>query len=221
MKKLIVATLAVAIVFGAGNALAANLFIKAADVVLVDPLDPASAVDASAPADWQTTYQTQSGSFDNAIRFWIGIFLDPAGGDMNAAEFTLLYNMSFTGVLAGDTTLLPGALDLGDSAGEFILGLGGCWNETIEALRTDYLNFSGAIPQDHVLADFGGVTPSSFGGEPGISTCGNQPGPLTLGGADGGSTANVSFPDGACVLNPSSPVVPNDASSMGSLKARY
>ncbi|RKZ13209.1 hypothetical protein DRQ53_11555 [bacterium] len=208
MKKLLIATLAVACIFGAVGASAQTI-----------------AVSAKVGGMYQQTFDTPVGPFNTAV------WMDTTGLDANAAEFVVtdllaLIPGSFklSTVKINNTTL-----DLGDnSVGEYLLSFGGCVSggAQVELIDVQYGDFGGAAGADIVMFlrgfEPGDSRPSSFGGEPGFVDCGSIKHNMTVGGTDGGTTGSgVVFPDGTCVLNPTPEAVPNEGDSFGSLKGRF
>ena len=208
MKKLLSATLAVALVFGASSAFAQTMSIGAA------PVGGSPAVLFDAPI---------------GIQYDVVVTLDPGGESSSAAEFVMTeISNDFPGIFKTFTAKFNDALDLGvNAAGEYILSFKGCFPDaTVEMVRLTYGNFQGGPGADTVLTlrglQPGDSAPSSFGGELGFIDCSDNGIVAALGGTDGGFTgAGVEFPDGSCVLNATAVVVDNEAGSMGQLKARF
>ena len=125
MKKLLSATLAVALVFGASSAVAQSMSVGAGPV-------------AGAPAP---LFDAPLG-----ITYDVVVTLTP-GGESSAAEFVMteLANV-VPGIFKTATAKFNGALDLGDNlAGEYILAFGGCFPDgAIEMVRVSYGNFQAA-----------------------------------------------------------------------------
>jgi hypothetical protein len=208
MKKLLSATLAVALVFGASSAIAQTMYIGAG------PLGGAPSALFDVPG---------------GIQFDVVATLDPGGESSSAAEFVMSeLNVINPGIFKLGTAKFNGALDLGEnSLGEYILAFQGCFPDaTVEMVRVTYGTFGGTPAPDTVLTlrgfQAGDTQPSSFNGELGFIDCSDNGIVATLGGTDGGFTgADVEFPDGSCVLNATPVVVDNEAGSMGQLKTRF
>lgn len=206
MKKLFAATLAVALVFGAGSAVAQSMAVQV----------------GLASGPYQTFYAPVTGSFDEADNFKIGVLLDTGSGDANAAEFILSPLPAGAGLFTQGIFKFNDALDLGNNAiGEYILSFKGCFSGSIEMLRIEMLDFSGKTPQDMVMT-IAGIPTGTFGGELGVSSCASLPVLTPMGGTDGGTTGADTFvPDGAACLNPVQVPVDAVSSSMGQLKGRF
>lgn len=209
MKKLLSATLAVALVFGASSALAQTMSIGSG------PL-------GGDPQPWFDIGQGQ--------QFDVVVSLDAGPSATSAAEFVATELLiEAPGVFKLGTAKINNTpLDLGDNAlGEYILSFSGCVNPgLIQLVRVTYGTFGGPVPVDTVLRlrglQPGDSQPSSFNGQLGYVDCTDVKFTATLGGTDGGITGSgVIFPDGGGVINGTPLVVDNDAGSMGQLKARF
>ena len=210
MKKLLSATLAVALVFGASSAFAQTMMVSGGvtgsgtDSQVLDLVGP---------------------QFDIIVR------LDPVGSASSAAEFVMTELLNeVPGIFKLSTAkILNTPLDLGDNTqGEYILAFGECVAPIgmVELVRVGYGAFGGPVPNDTVvtLRGFqpGDSQPSSFNGELGFVDCNDNKFVTALGGADGGVTGSgVVFPDGGMVINATPLAVSNDGGSMGQLKARF
>lgn len=210
MKKLLSATLAVALVFGASGAFAQ---------MMVSGGVTGSGLDSQ-------VLETAGPQFDLIVR------LDSAGEPSSAAEFVVTELLvEVPGIFKLSTVKINNTpLDLGDnSKGEYILAFGGCEPAgVLELVRVGYGDFGGALGpnSDFVVSlrgfEAGDSQPSSFAGELGFVDCADNKYPVALGGADGGVTGSgVVFADGAMVINATPLAVPTDAGTMGQLKARF
>lgn len=122
-------------------------------------------------------------------------------------------------------------LDLGDNnLGEYLLAYGSCIGAgQVELVRVTYLDVAAAVPADYVLSlrgfGPGDTRPTSFGGEPGYVDCVSIKHVLSLepwtdfGTHDPTKAPGVESADGVAVLN--ADLIPNEGSTMGSLKARF
>ena len=212
MKKLLSATLAVALVFGASSAFAQTMTVSGG--VTGSGVD-GQVLDLVGP------------QFDLIVR------LDPAGEASSAAEFVMTEPLvEVPGIFKLSTVkILNTPLDLGDNTkGEYILAFGECVPSTglVELVRVGYGDFGGALaPNSDFVVSLRGFQPgdskpSSFNGELGFVDCADNKYPVALGGADGGVTGSgVTFPDGGMVIQPTPLAVPTDAGTMGQLKARF
>jgi hypothetical protein len=208
MKKLLSATLAVALVFGASSALAQTMSIGAG------PL-------GGAPQPWFDVGLGQQ--FDVVVSLVVN---DPS----SAAEFVATELLLVApGVFKLNTAKINNTpLDLGDNGrGEYILSFSGCFpGGQLPLVRVTYGTFSGPVPVDTVMTlrgfQEGDSQPSSFNGALGFVDCTDVKFTASLGGTEGGVTGSgVVFPDGGCVINGTPLVVDNEAGSMGQLKARF
>ena len=214
MKKILTATLAVALVFGATAAFAQTMAVSA---------DPDGAA-GSGP-------YTQVFDSPVGLGFDIVVWMDTAGEPSSAAEFVMTELLLATpGVFKLGTIKINNTpLDLGDNArGEYLLAFGGCEAPSPELtmVRVTYGDFGGVIGADVVLSlrglQPGDSQPSTFNGELGFVDCVDGAWVATMGGADGGVTGSgVTFPDGGLVLNPIPLAVPTVDNSVGQLKARF
>jgi hypothetical protein len=162
--------------------------------------------------------------------FFLVVNLDTGGEGSTAAEFimTELLNEA-PGVFKLSTTKVNDALDLSDNTqGDYLLAFQTCvpGGAPVEIVRVEYGAFQGIPANDTVISlrgfQPGDRFPSTFGGEMGYIDCSDNGFPVFMGGTDGGITgADVVFPDGSCVLNPTPIVVDNEAGSVGQLKARF
>jgi hypothetical protein len=213
MKKIFAATLAVALVFGTTAAFAQTIAVSA---------DP-DGVGGTGPL-------TQVFDAPVGVQFDLVVWMDTGGSETNAAEFVMTeLRDTAPGILSTATALFNNALLIGDNtAGEYILAFRDCFpaNTQMDMLRVTYLQLSAVISADEVIS-VRGFQPgdselSSFNGEPGFADCSEVKHTLVQGGTDGGITgAQVLFPDGSLVCNPTPLVVPNVDNSMGQLKARF
>jgi hypothetical protein len=213
MKKIFAATLAVALVFGATAAFAQTIAVSA---------DP----DGPGPLGLTQVFDAPAG-----LTFDLVVWMDTAGVETNAAEFVMTeLRVVAPGVLSTATVKFNNALDLGlNSVGEYLLAFGACFPPAtqMEMVRVTYLQLAaGTIVADQLITlrgfQPGDTRPSTFAGEPGFVDCSEGKHPLVLGGADGGTTgADVVFPDGTLILNPTPLVVPTVDNSMGQLKAHF
>jgi len=132
------------------------------------------------------------------------------------------YEVGVSGLLEGASILGvelfgPAPLDFG-SAGNYIVGTGGCVSQSgalnLVGLQVIFL----AAPADDTAILISGVTPSSFAnGQPGYNTCDGQL--VNFGVAANGEGR---YPDGALILNATQDgPVSDDTSSFGNLKARF
>ena len=210
MKKLLSATLAVALVFGVSGAMAQSMNVSAN----LPGGIPGSALDV--PAN---------------IQFQVNVTLDAAGEGSSAAEFVLTELLLINpGIFKLSTVKINNTpLDLGDnSVGEYVMAFGGCeaGGAPINMVVLTYGTFGGVPPTDTVL-ELRGLQPgdsveSTFGGELGFIDCADNGYPVQMGGTDGGITGSgVVFPDGSCVLNPTPIAVPTVDGSVGQLKAQF
>ena len=207
MKKLLSATLAVALIFGAAGATAQTM-----------------AVSFGAPG-------TQVGDVVVGTPFNLVVWGDTAGLDAAAAEFVVTELLVETpGIFKLGTAKINGTtLDLGDNAlGEYILAFGDCFLPSSELVlvTVTYGDFSGLVGADQVmnLRGFqpGDTRPSSFNGEVGFVQCDNAKYAASVGGQEGGITGSgVVFTDGSCVLNPTPIAVDNEAGSVSQMKGRF
>jgi hypothetical protein len=155
------------------------------------------------------------------------------GEQTNAAEFVMTeLRVLFPGVLSTGTTKLNNALDLGNNGlGEYLLAFLMCVpvSSSLEPVRVQYLDFQGLLPNDIVLGlrgfQPGDTRPSTFNGEPGFVDCAEGKFPLSLEPwvdfdiIDPTKLVTVDSADGVMAIN--SDVIPNEVSSMGSLKSRF
>jgi hypothetical protein len=207
MKKLLSATLAVALVFGAAGATAQTM-----------------AISAGAPGI-QVAETIPGTPFD------VVVWGDTGTSDSAAAEFVATELLQVTpGVFKLATVKINNTtLDLGDNAlGEYILAFAACFlpDPQLELVRVTYGDFSGVVGADVVMTlrglQPGDSRPSSFNGSVGFVDCQDVKYSATVGGVDGGVTGSgVVFPDGGLVLNPTPIAVDNDATSFGQVKARF
>ena len=207
MKKLLTATLAVALVFGVSSASAQQLFVSA---------DVGGELSPVLDAGLGMTYD-------------VVVSLDsPVGSTL--AEFVMTeLAVVVPGVFKTFTAKINGStLDLGNNnAGEYIIAFGACEAPgVLEIVRVTYGNFQATPGPDTVVSlrgfQDGDSRPSSYGGEVGIVDCSDVKIAGQMGGQDGGFTgADVTFPDGAMVINPTPVVVPTEVGSMGQLKAQF
>jgi hypothetical protein len=214
MKKLLTATLAVALVFGATGAFAQTIAVSA---------DPDGA-GGSGPF-------TQVLDSPVGLGFDIVIWMDSAGEPSSAAEFIVTELLTEApGVFKLGTIRINNTpLDIGDNLiGEYIIAFGSCEpvSSQLVLVRVTYGDFSGAIGADLVmnLRGFqpGDTQPSTFDGEPGFVDCTEGTHTLVMGGVDGGVTGSgVVFPDGSLGVNPTPIPIPNSDNSVGQLKARF
>jgi hypothetical protein len=164
-------------------------------------------------------------------QFNVAVSLDTFGEGSSAAEFVMTELLVVApGVFKLGTVKVNNTpLDLGDNAvGEYVLSFQGCvaGGAPVTMVTLTYGTFGGVPPADTVL-QLRGLQPgdsvgSTFGGEPGYIDCADGGFVAQMGGQDGGFTGNGTvFPDGSCVINGTPLVVDTDASSVGSLKARF
>ena len=210
MKKLLSATLAVALVFGVSGAMAQTMSVSAN---LIGGT-PGQVVD-----------------IPQGTQFNMTVSLDPAGEGSSAAEFVMTELLLIApGVFKLGTVKINNTpLDLGDNArGEYVLAFQGCVpaGAPVEMVVLTYGTFGGPVPVDTVI-ELRGLQPgdsveSTFGGELGLIDCADNGIPAQMGGTEGGITGSgVVFPDGSCVLNPTPIAVDNVDGSVGQLKARF
>ena len=214
MKKLLTATLAVALVFGATGAFAQTIAVSA---------DPDGA-GGSGPF-------TQVFDSPVGLGFDIVVWMDSNGEPSSAVEFIMTELLVETpGVFKLGTIRINNTpLDIGDNlVGEYIIAFGSCEpvSSQLVLVRVTYGDFSGVIGADLVmnLRGFqpGDSQPSTFNGEPGFVDCIEGTHTLVMGGVDGGVTGSgVVFPDGGLIMNGTLVVVPTVENSMGQLKARF
>ncbi|RKZ13517.1 hypothetical protein DRQ53_13200 [bacterium] len=163
--------------------------------------------------------------------FEIAVLINTSS-DGDAAEVVMTeLKVLFPGIFKLGTTKINGTnLDLGDNdVGEYLIAFGACLVGPFELVRINYGDFAGEIGTDVIiqLRGFqpGDTRPSSFGGEPGFVTCAKIKTVLALEPwVDGDIIDPTKLPsidssDGVCVLN--ALLVPNEAASVGSLKARF
>jgi hypothetical protein len=208
MKKLLSATLAVALVFGASSAFAQFMSIGSG------PL-------GGDPQPWFDVGQGQQ--FDVVVS--LDAVNPSAAAEFVATELLLVAPGVFK---LGTVKINNTPLDLGDNAqGEYILSFNGCVAPgRVQMVRVTYGTFGGPVPVDTVLRlrgfQPGDSQPSSFNGALGYVDCTDVKFNVSLGGTDGGITGSgIRFPDGGGVINGTPLVVDNDAGSMGQLKARF
>ena len=171
--------------------------------------------------------------FDSPVglTFDLVVWMDTAGEPSSAAEFVMSELLLVApGILKTGTLRINNTqLDLGDNArGEYIIAFGGCEPPSSDLLmvRVTYIDLGTAVGSDVVLTlrgfELGDSQPSSFAGAVGFVDCSDAKVFSVMGGTDGGITgADVVFPDGGMVLNPTPIVVPTADDSMGQLKARF
>jgi hypothetical protein len=210
MKKLLSATLAVALVFGASSAFAQNMYVKGN---LLGGT-PGSLVDVPMGTQFNLT-----------------VSLDTGGDASAAAEFVMTELLLIApGVFKLGTVKVNNTpLDLGNNAaGEYIIAFSACvaGGAPVNMVTLTYGTFGGPVPADTVISlrgfQAGDSQPSSFGGELGYVDCADQPVFVTMGGTDGGTTGSgVVFPDGSCVINATPIAVPTADGSVGQMKARF
>jgi hypothetical protein len=162
--------------------------------------------------------------------FDLVVSLDTGGEGSTAAEFVMTELLLVApGVFKLDTTKINDALDLADNGlGEYLMAFQFCapGGGPLEIVRVNYGAFQGIPAADTVISlrgfQPGDSKPSTFGGEMGYIDCADVGFPVVMGGTDGGITgADVVFPDGSCVLNPTPIAVDNVDGSVGQLKARF
>jgi len=162
--------------------------------------------------------------------FDLVVYLDTGGEGSTAAEFVMTELVLVApGVFKLGTIKINDALDLADNGlGEYLMAFQFCapGGAPLEIVRVNYGAFQGIPAADTVVSlrgfQPGDSKPSTFEGEMGYIDCADVGFPVFMGGTDGGITgADVVFPDGSCVLNPTPIVVDNEAGSVGQLKARF
>lgn len=212
MKKLLTATLAVALVFGATSAVAQNMTM---------------AVSVKVGTEYQQVATVVTGA-----PFTIAVWGNTDGISTSAAEFVvteLLQTYAAGMFKTGTVKILNTPLDLGNnSLGEYLLAFGACVpaSPQLELVAVNYFPFASVIAPDTVmnLRGFqpGDTRPSSFFGSVGFVDCVQTKITASVGGVDGGYTGTlVEFADGLCVLNATPMVVDNDEASFGQIKARF
>jgi len=214
MKKLLTATLAVALVFGATGAFGQTMTVSA---------DPDG---AGGNGPFTQVFDSPVGA-----GFDVVVWMDTAGEPSSAAEFVVTELLVVTpGVFKLGTIKINNTpLDLGDNAvGEYVMAFSGCEppSAQLAMVRVTYGDFSGAVGSDVVLTlrglQPGDSQPSTFGGELGFVDCNEGTHVSAMGGADGGITgALVEFPDGSLCMNPTPIAIPVGDNSVSQLKARF
>jgi hypothetical protein len=210
MKKLLSATLAVALVFGVSGAMAQTMNVSANL-----PGGPAGAV-VDVPQG--TTFEMR-------------VSLDAAGEASSAAEFVMgeLLLLAPGVFKLGTIKVNNTPLDLGDNAvGEYVMAFGTCvpGGAPVDLVVLNYGTFGGPVPVDTVIA-LRGLQPgdsveSTFNGDLGFIDCSDNGYVAQMGGTDGGVTGSgVEFPDGSLVINPTPLAVPTVDGSVGQLKAQF
>ena len=164
--------------------------------------------------------------------FELVVWIDPAGSGSQAVEFAIddLPTLS-PGVLLTGRIYPYGGIYLVEpcEGGACALPFAVCAPAAspLEVVLFSYVDLSGVTGPDVVISPRGlqpgdPFGPSSFDGSPGFVDCDEVLVPLEPGGVPGGVTgADVVFPDGSVVLNPTPLVVSTGAPSLGRLKARF
>jgi hypothetical protein len=176
------------------------------------------------------------------VPFEIAVVVDTGGHDVSGARFSVTeLSQPPVGLIRIQVTYPTGVTinSAEEGLGQYDLTFGGCAPtcETLEAVRIQYVDFVGALPND-TLVEVSGHGPDGDGGDPVIYDCNGAMIEAPMGGADGGPTSCTPMPagslliNGICLIRSPTPeyitayadceaIVSGHQKSVGVLKARY